>query len=460
MNRNATKLICVVSFIISIVAGISGRDAPHFQNIYILPFLFSITQFFKLCIEDENHTSIVSDLMTYVGAVRYSLAPLIYLWSGCTSKVTNYSVFVNDQRAIIIQSYEMIAIWIVCYVSVYLEPADKKTTFGSLVIKSVPRIVELNRNAIFEILIIYVVVFMGCIIMYPSLLNHFSFIWNVYDLEATRISNVPSIFYALSQISINGARVTAILYFVKKIDESNIEENKKIFRLVIVSIVSILVVSDNRAYTFFYAIALLISIMVVYPNSQKVIKLIFGGMLGIALFLLVGIASKSYMSSESPMGILSQTLQSYFQGSTNVAVALCLEPNDISRMIPDIGKSVTGIAYFFQSHEDIKVGFNKFYYYNSLRSGQIIPYIGEGYVYFGFLLSPILSCFVLRNAFKSARGVRFYDNLDIVFIQVFKTLIAVISLAMYTFTIYVSIYASMIIPMIITYLYSKFRYKS
>lgn len=458
MIRKSTLTISIISLLSAIYLMLKSDGMPYFNYIFLLPLCFCVLQFLKGIKEVGGTTNIVVDLMSYVGVIRYILSPIVLQLSDCATKITNYSVFENDTVAIVLQLYEMVAIWSMCLCSLSIEKNHTLVKFGRFTLNQPQKMKEVNQNALFDMILVYGAAFAFCIIRYPALLNNYYMIWDITKTSLVQTtSTVPSIFYALSQLAFNGLRVTTVIYLIKKISIKQITDGRKIFYLIMVAILSTLIVSDNRAFSFFYMIALLVSILIVFPNKKKLVFGAFGIFGAVAFMMIIAVASLSYMASDSMIGVMSQTFQSYFQGTSNIAVSLCLEPYNIDRLIPDVGKSITGIAYFFQSHEDIKVMYNRVFYLNSARSGQIIPFIGQGYVYFGYILSPVLSCFVLRNAFKANRGIESRTEIGQIYIQVFKTTIAVVSLAMYSFTIYVSVYATMVVPMIISYGFNRLR---
>lgn len=92
----------------------------------------------------------------------------------------------------------------------------------------------------------------------------------------------------------------------------------------------------------------------------------------------------------------SQTLQSYFSGITNVALSVrmktvyagCFSPGIL---FSDLCKSVMGVSGIFAGNTGTTELFNLVFYGERAARDQIVPMIGQGYCFFGFVLAPVFS---------------------------------------------------------------------
>jgi len=455
-----TKVEIFIGYVVAIYMMFFLQTLKNFELLFLLPFLFATIQAFRVIANRKSDDNIMLIVLSFIGIIRYVISPFFYQLSGGVSKITNVSVYTHGNEAILIQCYEMLAIWSVSFFYLYSHRKRIVLTLGDFQLRRTKERFLIYKKALVESILIYGTIFLICILMYPSLIDDYHFIWNIIDtMKKTTSNNVPSIFYAISQLSFNGLRVSFVLLALYNIDNFIIRDNKKFIYLLITILVSLFIVSNDRAFSFFGGIVVLIAAYVYYPNyRRKIIScfVVVGLLAGGALLF---ISLNSYMASSNVIELLSQTFQSYFQGTSNISVALSMDSINVDRIIGDIGKSIKGVAYFFKDIEDISEIFNRYYYFNSQRSGQIIPFVGQGYYYFGFVLSPCLSCLITWSAFKSYEEIRLYNTLVGVYIQCFKSFICVVSLLMYNFSIYISVYTSLVIPLIIIYTYSSVRKK-
>ncbi|RIN66485.1 hypothetical protein, partial [Staphylococcus simulans] len=103
----------------------------------------------------------------------------------------------------------------------------------------------------------------------------------------------------------------------------------------------------------------------------------------------------STKSSISGLEGMNTDLQLYFSGITNVAHAvetkITFVPFNFDAIFSDLLKNVPIINKVFESSSSALVNYNEMFYNRILISDQILPNIGQGFLYFGPLLAPIFS---------------------------------------------------------------------
>lgn len=448
----------LIGIVVSFYMLQTASKSQYYDKLYVIPLLFSMILIVVYAIYKQDEGSITIEIMAFIGVVRYLITPLLLQLSGETSKITNMNAFNHADAAIMLQCYEMLVIWVICFCKLKFKHVIFHISFQRSFKKKGLSIGELKTKYLVEAGLVFLAFFMLCILKYPALLGSYHFIWKIIGGSRTSAGiRVPSIYYAISQFSLNGVRAIAIWVAMRLIDKQKVGDLSRLFWIVVILLLSVIIVSDDRAFSFFYGIVIILATTIKYPKLKKYMIIIGIAGLGVAFRFLLSVSSKSAFASSETIKLLSETFQSYFQGTTNISVALELTPYNWPRILKDVGKSITGVAYFFQKHEDIKVIYNHAYYFNSKRTGQIIPFIGQGYFYFGYVLSPLLTVLVLRNAFTAISSVRKEDNLEVIYLQCFKGFLATIALLMYNFNVYVSIYASLLIPLLIAVLYGMVR---
>ncbi|XOW48510.1 hypothetical protein QYF31_08935 [Staphylococcus haemolyticus] len=92
-------------------------------------------------------------------------------------------------------------------------------------------------------------------------------------------------------------------------------------------------------------------------------------------------------------------VQIYFSGLINIGHSIessfVYSPFQINGVLGDITHSVIFVNSFFTNFQSALVTFNDMFYKKVGVSDQILPLLGQGYLYFGAILSPIFSIIVL-----------------------------------------------------------------
>lgn len=119
--------------------------------------------------------------------------------------------------------------------------------------------------------------------------------------------------------------------------------------------------------------------------------------------------------SATPLSYYATMLQQYFSGTQNVAITLSL--NNLSsidsQLLPlkDCFANIPIIGETFVNRSDLSnVIFNHKYWGTSLIQDQIIPVIGQGYLYAGKLFSIIPSCLFLYYWFILIHVKKLYHS--------------------------------------------------
>ncbi|RDW20755.1 hypothetical protein [Oceanobacillus chungangensis] len=194
----------------------------------------------------------------------------------------------------------------------------------------------------------------------------------------------------------------------------------KLFLSLLLLSAVMLISTETRAHSIEVALTLVIIMIVLYGRRfTKFIPLL---MITIVYITISGLFAKSGM--EFSFEELSKTLTAYFSGPQNVAVAIGAAKDYSSlgiAMIPaDIFMKIPYLSSFFEPmfKETTNTIFNVAYAAMEGRYiGQIIPSVGQGYAYFGFLLAPIIPCLAVWIAISFEKRAR--DTSNIVFKFIF-----------------------------------------
>jgi hypothetical protein len=164
----------------------------------------------------------------------------------------------------------------------------------------------------------------------------------------------------------------------------------------VVLICTMLISTEGRAHSIETALALMITTMYALKDKIKINP-------HILILLLIGVTIYGLMdksgvstSSESVRNEFSVMISAYFSGPQNVATAIAATKQSNSLGLVNIFTDFLQRIPYLTKYTTVLFGgtsnviFNQ--YFGDKYLGQIIPSIGLGYSYFGFLFAPVIPC--------------------------------------------------------------------
>lgn len=452
-NRNISKLILLIMFLVSIIVSIliliQNNKPEEYELLFIMPLVFAIIVLTFLSFKKNITNSIVKTILFCGYFLRATITPFIMMIGDYSSKVANMSVFENMDNSIILICYEMIIVFSILFIN--KSDKDKKgfiNKYSDFKINTRRLAVCVGTLGIITIVLIT---------LYPSLKNLYGF-FLFYNEEETTIhdkiisglvTTLPSLVYPIFKLVVDILRelIPIILIILVKNKLKTRERTSLILSIAIICF-SIIFMSDDKAVSIYLAIALILIMGYLYPKYiKKIIKITIAS--GIVLMVVMMAKDSSISNEKTIANQLSDTLQAYFNGPSNVAVALNLTPYNIKRLPIDTGKSITIVAYFFRNYKSIAYLFYAEYYGVSGRTSQIIPLIGQGYYYFGYLLAPLLHIFIVMLALYMEKRANKTKSILNKYIFLMACIILSITPIAYNWVILVNLFTSLIIPILI-----------
>lgn len=250
---------------------------------------------------------------------------------------------------------------------------------------------------------LYVIFCVFLIVIFPGLLDRYTFILTAETLESKELEiDVISMIPLFLQMGSMVIMVSLLNVFFKKY----IKNHSGIF--VFLSIVSVIFISSFIIGTSRFSIILplvtgLYVVYLIYVNYRKVIASISIVVMFIYVIISTYLKSQTLNSATETISStfqgLNSDLQLYFSGITNVAVAIetsnIYNSFQISSILADLTRNIVFINRFFTDNQNIFELFNLVYYNGGIQRDQILPMIGQGYLYFGFILAPVLTAIAL-----------------------------------------------------------------
>ncbi len=209
-----------------------------------------------------------------------------------------------------------------------------------------------------------------------------------------------------------------------------INKNKLLKYLIIFFVASMLIglrIGTNRKKIIADALSIMLLISNMYPKYKKFTTILIGS-IGVLLFS----STTVFRGMTNSIGTLFsdyfklETLQPYFLGQYNIAIAIeALDyfPNmlDYKTYLFSFLRPIFGIGLIIENIDFIRVAelFNLRLSIgmSTIRHDQILPMIAEGYMLYGFILSPIISIIVAGAGIVFDKLYLNSEKIEIVFIS-------------------------------------------
>jgi|GEM_PF-3496918 hypothetical protein len=356
--------------------------------------------------------------------IRYAIAPTVLYLADFKVSMGSPLSSLPISNAIFLQVYELFAISIV--LQIYAK--RKYSINSSSILPNVKEELEFFTKKHMFIAILFLGGFL--LIAVPSLRNEVNFIFSKTSIFDNSATSIPM--YGSLALIVKYSKILLPLILIDYLAKQycNNQSNKYIIYSIIVVAISMMFTKEiSRLNMLFPAIAFWAVLNRAYENKRIIISKWMFTLLTILLLSLTIYKSFTRFEisvSATPLSYYATMLQQYFSGTQNVAITLSL--NNLSsidsQLLPlkDCFANIPIIGETFVNRSDLSnVIFNHKYWGTSLIQDQIIPVIGQGYLYAGKLFSIIPSClfFILLVHFDSRQKI--IPQLDLVFIDAYVT---------------------------------------
>lgn len=446
-------LIINVSLLSAIFVFLSSYQEEYYKYLFLLPFTFFVLSAFSVNI--YKHLLTKTSITFLIGGygLKMVVLPCIMVLGDYSFIGNNRKILQNMDTAIFLMCYEYFLVYLILLFSCTknnmqhkLEPVE-----GQYLLKK-PNLLKP---------IVLLIVFYQCVtfLVYPVFIHYYRLLVPV-DMETHIKLNqlrigirdvVPSVVYWSHLFFVSISQVIIPFFTIYFIYTKQLHK-KKNATYILLSFLTIfafsIIVTPEYATTIQVSLSLLIFIIFLYPQiALKVImSLITIGTFIVTFALIIKTTNGGY-TSESTGQYLSQLLQAYFNGPINVAASLDLIPlSGLTCIIGDVGSAIPFLGYFAKELPLSSKDFNYVIYNHSNYADQIIPMLGQGYYYFGFVFSPIFSVLIVISSLSLEKKIILSENYFQKYIYIFCCIYVSISPIMYNFTIFLSGVFSQIIP--------------
>lgn len=413
IEKGCLKYKYLLNIMISILALISciyiifNEREYGYDNIFILPLAFSIVTviFFKVFI--NSYSSIGLIIFNMIEFLRYVFIPFFmvktqYYNSTFYANPTSYA----KQITIYLMLYQLIIEYLFIYCLM------KKNRVKNFYTESRCRQKNIYSKDVSKYR--WILLIFSLILIMLAFVTNFS--GNNYRISIFGISTLDSDNnYILGELALQCS--TIILYMFLVLPNINKYSNGlNLHHKIKFLFLSLLFVGINFGdvrMIFIIKAFIVISIILKYFNKRD--KMMMSCIIFLFAFCIIFIITMSddnashgifyFTGTESEKNKYAYTLQKYLSGPYNIAKSI-----DIYNS-PTIMQNISGIRVFINDifintfpfnlleidiTKTTKIIFNYFLYGYYGKATQIIPLLGEGLIYFGYILSPIPSLLLLK----------------------------------------------------------------
>ena len=443
-------LICSISLSLTIFL----RATDKYKVLCFLPLTFG---FFSL-IFCECYLlvgkSIAVTLLIAIMCFRSVFIPM--LMSFCV----NASISTVDTKsklpyAVFLLIYEQLAIFGTIY---YYIPKIKKCIFNKSINEY--HISEIHLKWFTRIAAILALVVVFLLISYPLLavsydIGIFSNTDINIELGNRRIhidEMVPKIPRYLFEVFAELLRWMIPIIVSLKLYLSKLKNWFKVILSMGIAVCAALFVSDTVATSLFIVIANFFLTYRLYKGNGS--SLVVISSIGVVIVAVLALFVKSFGSGLETADIsnITGTLQAYFAGPDNVAIAAMInEPVTISQILGDTFGFIPFVMYFFQNLPNTRELFNFAFWGKTGIETQIIPMISQGARYFTPIFAPVFTIFIVRLALVWEK--RAYEKHELVncIILIIASVCFAMSVGMYSASLVLQLFFNYVFPLIFLY---------
>lgn len=382
------RIIVLILSLISVIS-IMLSDVQLPNNLIVLPLLFVCLYFLLPMFSRYMFNNIGITIVNITMLIRYVISPLLMSVYGVNVDIGMSTSIGSQTKAINLMIFEMVVI-IITFCILHKRFYSNKNEFREMKAKS-------NLFGWAFVLFSFVIVLSN-----PEVLARYTFIWSASQLKSEDVVESVSLFFLIVQLAHIVATI-GVLNWIYKFYEYNKKIIWLFLSLIVIGISSSFITGTSRFSIILPLASGLFTIFILYKNYRKLIIILSVGM----SLLLIAVSTSlkqntitsqsntSIAGSSSTFENFNTDLQLYFSGVSNVAHSIdtsyIYAPFQFDAIIAELLRSVIFINSLFKQDASALTSFNEVFYQRALVFDQILPMIGQGFLYFGPYLAPVLS---------------------------------------------------------------------
>ncbi|CAM4175117.1 hypothetical protein [Listeria booriae] len=456
---SGVAIIALLSLFSFIFISLHDRE-PGYELLPLLPLLYLFAASFvyvRSLVYDFKMFNLVFIALSFM---RYVVLPFFIVYAGYYGGRSPVPPTAHSYNlALQLMLYELVIVTIA--IAIFDAIRKKRKKQHPLSEKSLTR----SPSTFFYVLFAIVAI-LGVVIM-PGALNSVSFL-----VPSDRVVGVlqtlslPS-YFALYMFMIAKQLVALLLIWLCFEKYKSQGQVYYVYAAIAVMVLNISIFAGtNRTDIILCTITSLFVFKKLFPDHFKKAAILI---VSIVTFVVVLIASVRQIVSVS--GDLSQlvdftdTMQVYLGGPYNVAMAIEMknmfpEAGHLSVLFYDIFRPMIGVNIFIK---DLPIDFSVLYfnerYFFKDNVSQILPMIGQGNLYFGYLFAPLLSVSFVALAYFFQAQMERVGNIELVYFLTISTARIGFLMGQNTMNLVNDISYNLVLFLIIYFLNQKIIYK-
>ncbi|MGM0830640.1 MAG: hypothetical protein ACQEU4_20700 [Bacillota bacterium] len=321
-----------------------------------------------------------------------------------------------------------------------------------------------KKNILLKITVIFAIIL---VIKDPSILLQYTFAFE--DSSSITLIKSRELVTGINGMIIDWGKLVLplliSLILIKKYRNSN---NNIYYYLTLLTILFLNVMifsGTSRSSAIMPAVASMFFLINVFPNKRKRIFLLMGSTITIVAIQLTLLKTSYYGTGiQASIGSVINYLEAYFVGPKNLGIAVLAKESysnvfTINTLLNDLMGNFPGLSHFFNLENRTNTFYNIVFYNGGSQRDQIIPSMGQGLFYFGYVFSFIPQMLIVYGMAKFDSFFKKANNLAAVY---FFSYFAVRFGYTYVQSVssILSFLYSIIIPITLIYILNNFLNKS
>lgn len=432
----------------------SGSITSNYNTLKILP-IFYIVGLMTICIINPRCIdNLFKIIILVLYGVRMCLVPwLIIMGKGYLDTRISTTIYWGIGLASSLQCYEFL--WGLVLMVVLENPKFKYITPQFCMAQDF----YITRR-IRAILILLVVVSIGVVIRYPMLLMQFRpirFSTEVAQLQwmiknAAIKESVPKFTYYIVTWTLQLLKIVLVYYAIVIIKKLTYKKKRELLGigLSLMAVATLLLITtDDKAASVYASIVMVLLLYKLYPGKRKL--LIGSGIVGIT-FVIFGVFMVGVLDSDEGIHNLAKQLNIYFSGSINIAAALKMPRlNRFIYLKGDLLRSIPLAGGFFNKLPMTYLLFNQTLGVDPIYNSQVLPCVGQGYFYLGYLGAPIFPAILIIFGLNSYKKATYAKDSFGYFLYIYQAVFLCIGTVLYDFFLTLSLVMQYCVPFWVLY---------
>ncbi|PNH24250.1 hypothetical protein CVS44_00820 [Staphylococcus haemolyticus] len=387
---NVYRVIVIFLSIISIIASlVSTSNIPI--NLVLIPLIFLILFIVFPSFSRYMFYNLGITIINFTMLLRYVVSPLLMAIYGSNIQIGSSVSMVIQGKAVNLMLYEMIVLFVI-FAIFHKYFYSNKTEFQN--IKSRPNLFGW----------LFVAFTLTLVALFPTSIGRYAFLWSASELknDVTADVGLTALLVQIAQIVITLGLLNVIYKFYER--KPNI--SYLFLSLFVIMVSASFIIGTSRSSIIIPLITGLYTVFILYKNYRKLIITISAilSLLVISVSTLLKqntniVTARGLYHSAGALENFNTDVQIYFSGLINIShsieTSFVYQPFHINSILGDITHSIIFVNSFFDGFQSALISFNDMFYKKVGVSDQILPLLGQGYLYFGAILAPMFSIIVL-----------------------------------------------------------------